>query len=201
MALDNSSASLHLSDTSTIPSSMDMSLEDKSPSTVAKLRDKTRAWSLGGRKKDQAVEKPHPPLPPPPQQIPSETHWNQNRARAETESSYASESTATPPRLLDGGFDEGGLDLDFDNFGKRRSKLMDKGLPLLSESPVSLLLAVEALLLTCSRPTDHPEVRDGLIERTSIAVHPARHSLHPQRDSTMHRHRLTLGQAEAPVKI
>ena len=45
-----------------------------------------------------------------------------------TESSYASESTATPPRLLEGGI----LDLDdgfgnmFDTFGKRHSKVLEQ---------------------------------------------------------------------------
>lgn len=45
-----------------------------------------------------------------------------------TESSYASGSTATPPRLLDEDLHLGTTDLDgfgsmFDNFGKRKSQI------------------------------------------------------------------------------
>lgn len=45
-----------------------------------------------------------------------------------TESSYASGSTATPPRLFDEDLDLGTSDLDgfgsmFDNFGKRKSQI------------------------------------------------------------------------------
>ena len=78
---------------------------------------------------------PPPPLPPPPR-IQEDHHEHQGRPRAETESSLASESTATPPRFLDAGFDDGGLDLDFGNFGKRRSKLVDDSIAPLTESPV-----------------------------------------------------------------
>ncbi len=44
-----------------------------------------------------------------------------------TESSYASGSTATPPRLLEADLDLGesdGFGSMFDNFGKRRSQLL-----------------------------------------------------------------------------
>ena len=117
-----------------------MSLEDKSQNAVSKLRDKTRAWSLGGKKKEQPLEKALPPPPlPPPSRIQENHYEPQGRPRAATESSYASESTATPPRFLDAGFDDGGLDLDFDNFGKRRSKIPDGFAPPLTESPVRFL--------------------------------------------------------------
>lgn len=51
------------------------------------------------------------------------------RERALTESSYASGSTATPPKLLDTDLDLGQSDLDdlgtmFESFGKRRSQLL-----------------------------------------------------------------------------
>jgi hypothetical protein len=48
-----------------------------------------------------------------------------------TESSYASESTTTPSKFLDGGLDLGQSDLDsfgsmFDHIGKRQSKLVEE---------------------------------------------------------------------------
>lgn len=62
-----------------------------------------------------------------------------------TESSYTSESTATPPKLLDTGLDIGQSDLDsfggmFENFGKRQSQVEPEqpGLGLRGiETPVS----------------------------------------------------------------
>ena len=156
-ALD-SSASQRFSDASTIPSSTDVSLEEKSQSTAAKLRDRTRAFSFGGKKKEQPRDKS---LPPPPLQTSGNQYELQNRPRAETESSYASESTARPPRLLDGTFDDVGLDLDFDNFGKRRSKFLDGGPPVLTESPVSTIPPTKHLVLTQDRPVDRHEVLDG----------------------------------------
>ena len=62
-----------------------------------------------------------------------------------TESSHASESTATPPKLLDTDLDLGQSDLDgfgtmFETFGKRRSQqgAMQNGLDLeIVQSPVS----------------------------------------------------------------
>ena len=66
------------------------------------------------------------------------------RERAHTESSYASESTATPPKLLDTGLDFGSTDnfgRMFESFGKRRSQLELDAATLglaRSESPVSI---------------------------------------------------------------
>ena len=67
-----------------------------------------------------------------------------NRQRAMTESSYASESTARPPKLLDTSLDLGQSDLDgfgsmFESFGKRRSNLVEEPQALSSlsmKSPV-----------------------------------------------------------------
>lgn len=58
-----------------------------------------------------------------------------------TGSSYASESTATPPKLLDSGLDfDDGFGTIFENFGKRQSRVLEEP-PTLgganSESPVS----------------------------------------------------------------
>ena len=69
------------------------------------------------------------------------------RERALTESSYASGSTATPPKLLGGDMDFGDSDLDglgsmFESIGKRKSQIPESkagiGLPKM-ESPVSLV--------------------------------------------------------------
>ncbi len=62
-----------------------------------------------------------------------------------TDSSYASGSTATPPKLLDAGLDFGNSDLDnfgtmFESFGKRQNQLVEEPAALVgakSESPVS----------------------------------------------------------------
>ena len=63
-----------------------------------------------------------------------------NRPRAMTESSYASESTATPPKLLEGGLDfDDGFGSMFETFGKRQSQILEQP-PTLgganTESPV-----------------------------------------------------------------
>ena len=67
-----------------------------------------------------------------------------NRPRAMTESSYASESTATPPKLLDDGLDfDDGFGSMFESFGKRQSKVLEPP-PTLggarTESPVGRML-------------------------------------------------------------
>ena len=78
------------------------------------------------------------------------------RERALTESSYASESTATPPKLLGGDLDFGESDLDgfgsmFESIGKRKSQLLESrgptGLPN-TESPVSPNSEIASLVLT-----------------------------------------------------
>ena len=75
----------------------------------------------------------------------SDDYASFNRPRAMTESSYASGSTATPPKLPDAGLDFGNSDLDsfgtmFESFGKRQSQLVAEPAALAgakSESPVS----------------------------------------------------------------
>ncbi|KAL9045010.1 MAG: hypothetical protein Q9214_001896 [Letrouitia sp. 1 TL-2023] len=137
---DNSSSSARFSSSSTLPSSTDIPLDDKNPthpyhvptppipeSHPLTLRAAGRTFSFGRRKPQlpaQSTSSPRltdlqPPIPE------ASTH---NRERASTESSYASASTATPPKIMDTGFDLGGADLDnfgdmFENFGKRRSAL------------------------------------------------------------------------------
>ena len=77
--------------------------------------------------------------------MPSNDNANFNRPRAMTESSYASGSTATPPKLLDAGLDFGQSDLDsfgsmFESFGRRQSQLVEEPAAMAgakSESPVS----------------------------------------------------------------
>ena len=73
-----------------------------------------------------------------------------------TESSYASGSTATPPKLLGGDMDFGESDLDglgsmFESIGKRKSQLLESqgamGITN-TESPVSLDPESAPLVLT-----------------------------------------------------
>ena len=79
------------------------------------------------------------------EQTPSIDNVNVNRPRAMTESSYASGSTATPPKILDAGLDFVQSDLDsfgsmFESFGKRQSQLVEEPAAIggaKSESPVS----------------------------------------------------------------
>lgn len=74
----------------------------------------------------------------------SQEYRHVGRERALTESSYASGSTATPPKILDGDLDFGESDLDgfgsmFESIGKRKSQILESksmGLPN-TESPVS----------------------------------------------------------------
>ena len=94
-----------------------------------------RAFSFGRKKADSSATRPGV------EHAQSDGNSTIGRQRATTESSYASESTATPPRLLDGGI----LDLDdgfgnmFDTFGKRQSKILEQP-PMLeattTDSPV-----------------------------------------------------------------
>lgn len=79
------------------------------------------------------------------EQRPSIDNVSTNRPRATTESSYASGSTATPPKILDAGLDFGQSDFDsfgsmFESFGKRQSQLVEEPAAIggaKSESPVS----------------------------------------------------------------
>ncbi|KAL9614750.1 MAG: hypothetical protein Q9167_000741 [Letrouitia subvulpina] len=118
----------------------DFPLDDKNPtrpynvptppipeSQPLTLRAAGRTFSFGRRKPQLPGQSTSSPrltdLQPP---IPESS--TQSRERASTESSYASTSTATPPKIMDTGLDLGGTDLDnfgdmFENFGKRRSGL------------------------------------------------------------------------------
>lgn len=155
---DNSSSSARYSSTSTLPSSTDVPLDDgPSPhpkdsdnipipnipnSSPLSFRAGGRRFSFG-RKKAQTSGNT-PPLPP---NHVTETlgHVSVTRERALTESSYASGSTATPPKFLEGGLNLALSDLDgfgsmFDNVGKRESQ--DKAPQMAldvprTESPVS----------------------------------------------------------------
>ncbi|KAI4191472.1 MAG: hypothetical protein L6R41_000006 [Letrouitia leprolyta] len=140
---DNSSSSARFSSSSTLPSSTDIPLDDKPlphphethrfppppvPAThPLSLRTGGRAFSFG-RKKPQSPSSGSPITQPPQVYGRSEDSGIYGRDRALTESSYASGSTVTPPKLLDTSLDLGSSDLDsfgdmFENFGKRRSTL------------------------------------------------------------------------------
>ena len=147
---DNSSASARYSSSSTLPSSTDIALDD-GPSPHPKTSDNipipptpssnplsfragARTFSFG-RKKAQASSNTPPLL----QHVSdSQGYTHATRERALTESSYASGSTATPPKILDTGLDFGTSDLDgfgsmFDNVGKRRSQ--QDGNPIALDAP------------------------------------------------------------------
>ncbi|KAL8709103.1 MAG: hypothetical protein Q9220_006124 [cf. Caloplaca sp. 1 TL-2023] len=138
---DNSSASVRFSSSSTLPSSTDVLLEDKPlpkphdshkvpappiPAThPLTLRAGGRAFSFG-RKKANSPSSASPITQPPQVYGQFQDAPRHGRERALTESSYASNSTATPPKLLDTGLDLGQSDLDgfgdmFENFGERKS--------------------------------------------------------------------------------
>lgn len=135
---DNSSSSAWYSSSSTLPSSTDVPLDEKplpnpmesrkipippvpEPHTLS-LRAAGRTFSFGRKKAPPSIPS-SPRFTPSPQNAPG--HSNGKRERAMTESSYASGSTATPPKLLE--TDLGQSDLDgfgtmFESFGKRRSQ-------------------------------------------------------------------------------
>lgn len=138
---DNSSSSARFSSSSTLPSSTDLPLDDRAPPNSKdpynmpalpvpepagrSLRAAGRAFSFG-RKKAESSSTPAP-RPIIPHAMPDH-YAGYNRERAQTESSYASESTTTPPKLLDGGLELSNSDMDgfgsmFENFGKRRSQI------------------------------------------------------------------------------
>lgn len=88
------------------------------------LKAAGRAFSFG-RKKAEAASVPSS-SPRPQEQHAHPESYGFNRPRAMTESSYASESTATPPKLLDGGLDfDDDFGSMFESFGKRHSKVLD----------------------------------------------------------------------------
>lgn len=147
---DNSSTSARYSSSSTLPSSTDVSLDEK-PLPVPKdahhvpippipqpnppsLRAAGRAFSFGRKKA-------HSPLQSALPELNSKGYPSATRERAMTESSYTSGSTATPPKLLDSDLDLGDSDAFgnmFESFGKRRSQVMGEFLGSeTTESPVS----------------------------------------------------------------
>ena len=156
---DNSSSEARFSSTSTLPSSADVPLDDR-PSLNPKdlhniptppmpetnslsLRIAGRAFSFGRKRVDSpsmSVAEPSPFL----EHARSDGHGSFNRPRAMTESSYASGSTATPPKLLGTELDQSDLNEFgnmFDSFGKSEVKLVEEpgelG-PTFSESSVCL---------------------------------------------------------------
>ncbi|MCJ1261375.1 hypothetical protein MMC22_001239 [Lobaria immixta] len=156
---DNSSSSARFSSSSTLPSSTDAPLDDKplpnpmdsrkipippipEPHTLS-LRAAGRSFSFGRKKAPHPLPS-SPRLTPSPHTAPEPS--NVKRERAMTESSYASGSTATPPKLLETDLDLGQSDLDgfgsmFESFGKRRSQggLAQEGLGMAAtESPGNL---------------------------------------------------------------
>ena len=168
---DNSSASARFSSSSTLPSSTDAPLDDRPvpnprgshdvplppvpESQHQPWRNKGRAFSFGRRKTESASASA--PVSQP-EKVPatSQEYEYVGRERALTESSYASGSTATPPKLLGGDLDFGGSDLDgfgsmFESIGKRKSQLQESkgpmGLPN-TESPVSSSSESASLALT-----------------------------------------------------
>lgn len=159
---DNSSLSARHSSTSTLPSSTDTPLDDRhSPhpidthniplpaipgSSPRAFRAGGRAFSFGRKKGQTTSTISSPPPPPPPKTTGSTEYAHVTRERALTESSYASGSTATPPKLQDTGLDLGLSDLDgfgsmFDNVGKPKSHTEDDkmaGKIRATESPENL---------------------------------------------------------------
>ena len=158
---DSSSAEARFSSTSTLPSSADLPLDNrqsfnakdfhnKSTSPVTEsntlsFRAAGRAFSFGRKR----VEPPSVPVPGPSpvlEHARSDGYGLATRPRAMTESSYASGSTATPPKLLGTGFELDQSDLDefgkmFNSFGKSEVNLAEEpgGLGATNtESPVCL---------------------------------------------------------------
>lgn len=155
---DNSSVSARYSSSSTLPSSTDTPLDDRhSPHPIdtrniplpAIPGSSPRGFKAGGRtfsfgrKKAQATLA-NPPSSSSPKNSDSPGFAHVTRERALTESSYASGSTATPPKLLEGGLDFGSSDLDgfgsmFDNVGRPKSQKANETMALgvrATESPV-----------------------------------------------------------------
>ncbi|KAL8730450.1 MAG: hypothetical protein Q9166_004088 [cf. Caloplaca sp. 2 TL-2023] len=154
---DNSSASARFSSSSTLPSSTDVPLDDKplpnpqdSRAVPAPPIPASHPLSLraGGRTFSFGRKKPHSPISTSPITQPPQAYGHSrepglpSRERALTESSYASNSTATPPKLLDTGLDlEDGFGDMFENFGKGKSTSGTDAAGLgniTTESPVSL---------------------------------------------------------------
>ena len=142
---DTSSSSARFSSTSTLPSSTDATPEESHTASLKALPDIPRPSSpdsqpvftvraVGrtfsiGRKAIHTSDAGFAPQSGDAQeQFPPPT--GTTRERAMTETSFASASTATPPKLLDADLNFGGPDLDgfgnmFDNYGRRTSRALD----------------------------------------------------------------------------
>jgi len=187
---DNASLSGRYSSSSTLPSSTDLPLDDRPPpkakdpyvmpappipeSSPMSLRNAGRKFSFGRKKAETAsIPAPRPVV----EHTMSDGYAGYTRERATTESSYASESTATPPKLLDTSLDFENSSLDnlgtmFESFGKSRSQIdFDQGALGLgnTESPVCCLLpACKDNNLTCTGqhvPIRHSNAREALHRR------------------------------------
>lgn len=143
---DNSSSEARFSSTSTLPSSADVILDDRSSpnskdsynipvppnpeSNSLSLRAAGRAFSFG-RKRAESPSVLVPGPRPVVEHAKSDGYKSFNRPRAMTESSYTSGSTATPPKLLGTELELEQSDLDgfgnmFDSFGKNEIRLVEE---------------------------------------------------------------------------
>ena len=111
------------------------------PESTSRVKATSRAFSFGRKKAEALSNASRPGL----QQSQSDNASQQNgRGRSMTDTSFASGSTATPPRLLDAGLDLGQTDHDgfgsmFENFGKSSSQTdLGKSLTGLSLSDVQV---------------------------------------------------------------
>ena len=88
---------------------------------MASLKAAGRAFSFGRKKAESSAAGPRPVI----EHALSDGRAQYSRERTHTESSYASQSTATPPKLLDTGLDFGSTDnfgTMFDDIGNRQSQ-------------------------------------------------------------------------------
>ncbi|CAO1596529.1 hypothetical protein XANCAGTX0491_000369 [Xanthoria calcicola] len=180
---DNSSASARFSSSSTLPSSTDVPLDDKplpNPQDLQKVpappipASHPLSLKAGGRTFSFGRKKPHSPASASPITQPPQVYGHSqepafhSRERALTESSYASNSTATPPKLLDTGLDlEDGFGDMFENFGKRRSTIDADaaGLGMMeTESPEALTPAPALRALTASCFSERSNVTPSPIQ-------------------------------------
>jgi len=101
-----------------------------------------------------------------------------------TESSFASASTATPPKLLDADLNFGGSDLDgfgnmFESFGKRRSRALDgQGITLLpntaspvDQPPRTIRHSIADNLSTGINLAIKPSGTSEIIFRRKVSIH------------------------------
>lgn len=158
---ENSHAHPKMYHGSPLPSS-----QPSSPS-VFSLRAAGRTFSFGKKSRQpttpQDVPEPMPDLSEPLNEKNLQGYESVTRPRALTETSHASASTATPPKLLDsdlnfGEFDTGFSNM-FDNFGDKKKKML-KGPGALDSSPFSPIVSTncqveKSKLLTITRSRLH----------------------------------------------